>query len=66
MSTVTRPCLYGPGINRLADLLGAGGSHCALGLVEVHTSLFERQTAEIQNPADLRLQIRDDLFILYV
>ena len=50
--------------NGLAHLLGARGSHAALGLVELETGGLEIEAAEIEHPPHVALEIIDNIFVL--
>src|SRR5216683_2022482 len=49
----------------LTDLLGACSSHAAPRLVVLEALRLEFEAAEIEQPADIALQVLDDFFVLH-
>jgi hypothetical protein len=66
MFLVVAPVAERAGVNRLAHLLRARRLHGAVGLVELHAALLERQAAMREDPAYLLLQIRHCLLVMDV
>src|SRR5579863_6820365 len=62
---VVSPMFKGVAEDRLTDLLGAGGTHGALVLVEAQAAAFKRQAAVLKQRAHLHLGVGDHRFVIH-
>ena len=64
MCLITLPEIQGVAVNRLPNLLGAGGAHRTIFLVVVQTGFLEIQLGMRKQLIHLSVEILNDLFIL--
>src|ERR1700729_181669 len=50
----------------LPNLFRTGGAYAALGLVKIQASRLEFESAKIEEPADIGVEILDDIFVVYL